>query len=125
MKAGNRKENRIIIRARKRRMMQRYRNTARFVLALFIVTTLATMTLTIRSFARDRQSEEPRFKYYTSYTVQPGESLSRIAERYITDEYSSMDKYLSEVASINHLVSASRIDDGQILILPYYSSDIR
>ena len=121
----NTRTNKIIARARLRRKKEQYKKMLRLVMSLLIVMTIATFTLSIRSFASDREAEIPSYKYYTTYTVQDGESLSAIAGRYITDEYSSMDKYIAEIVSINHLISSARIDAGQKLVLPYYSSELK
>ena len=119
------KQNKIIARARLRRRKEHYRNMFRFTFALLIAITIATFTLSIRSFAYDRNEALPSYKYYTSYTVQEGDSLSMIAGRYMTDDYASVNKYISEVTTINHIASASDIYAGQKLILPYYSTHIK
>lgn len=124
MEAADRKmRNKVIRRAELRRKREYYRKMFRSAAALLIVMSLATFTLSIRSFAKDRERMES-YKYYTSYTVQNGENLSTIAERYINDDYASLDKYMAEVVSINHLLSL-KIDAGQKLILPYYSCDMK
>ena len=125
MDTSGKKTNQIIKRARLRRRREHYRNMLRFGAAMLIVITIATFSLSISSFANDRDADKPVYKYYTSYTVQEGESLSGIADRFISDEYASMDKYLAEVVSINHLISSARIDAGQTLILPYFSSEVK
>ena len=121
--AYRKKTNKIIIRAMLRRRLELKRNIFRLAVAMLFAMILATFTLSIRSFAKDRDSGRTVQKYYTSYTVQKGENLSVIARRFITDDYSSMDKYLAEVVSINHLISPAGIDAGQELILPYYSCE--
>lgn len=118
-----RHENRILIRARLRRRNERYRSIFRFSLALIMATMISTVTLSLRAFALAEDSSAPSHKCYTSYTVQSGDTLSGIASGYITDEYASADRYIAEVVSINHLLSASQIDEGQTIILPYYTSD--
>ena len=118
-------ENFILKRARMRRRLERQRTLLRFVLAMFMVMTVATFTLSIRSFASEKDNGTPSYKYYTSYTVNEGENLSTLAKRYMTKDYRSADSYISEVVSINHLMSASDIYAGQVIILPYYSTDIK
>ncbi len=117
--------NMIIERARIRRGLKRQRTFFRFASALLIAMTIATFTLSIRSFASEKDADKPHYKYYTSYTIDQGENLNTLARRYMTKEYSSKDSYISEVVSINHLVSASDIYAGQVIILPYYSADIK
>lgn len=116
-------KNRILIRARLRRRNERYRNMLRFSFALIIAMIISTVSLSLRAFALAEDGFSPSYKCYTSYTVQSGDTLSSIASEYITDEYPSSDRYIAEVVSINHLLSASQIDEGQTIILPYYTSD--
>ncbi|MCR5774295.1 MAG: LysM peptidoglycan-binding domain-containing protein [Lachnospiraceae bacterium] len=118
-------KNKIIRRAIIRRRKERFKTILRFSTALMIVMTLATLSLSIRGFAGERNDGPEVHKYYTSHTVEEGESLSSIAEKYISDEYTSMDKYISEVVSINRLISAGEIYPGQALIFPYYSVEAR
>ena len=54
------------------------------------------------------------FKYYTSITVETGETLWSLADEYINYD---------EVQSINHLDGAGTLMAGQTLIVPYYSDE--
>ena len=119
---NHRKENKVIIRARLRRRNERYIRLFRFCVVMLTVMTVSTVMLSLRSFALAEDKKEPSYKCYTSYTVQSGDTLRKIAADHITDEYSSADRYISEVVSINHLISASEIDAGQTIILPYYTT---
>jgi nucleoid-associated protein YgaU len=66
------------------------------------------------------------YKYYTSVTVEAGETLWQIADDYIDyDYYKNKNSYLSEVCSINHLDNEGSITVGELLILPYYSSEYK
>ncbi len=123
-KRDQREKNNILKRAETRRKLARQVNILRFVSALLIVMTIATFSLSISSFASEREGGSS-YKYYTSYTVKDGDNLSRLADEYMTKEYSSAGKYISEVVSINHLLSASDIYAGQVIILPYYSMDLK
>lgn len=62
------------------------------------------------------------FKYYTSITVENGDTLWNLADQYIDyTHYKSRSSYISEVRHINHLDEKCSIEAGQLLILPYYS----
>ena len=61
------------------------------------------------------------FKYYTSVTVEAGDSLWQIAGDYIDSHYDSLESYIAEVRSIYHLADNDNIYAGQILIVPYFS----
>lgn len=64
------------------------------------------------------------FKYYTNVTVEAGESLWEIAGEYVDGvHYDSRESYIAEVCSINHLADENSITAGQMLIIPYYSSE--
>lgn len=115
----------VLERVKLRRRLQRQRAVIRFTAALVIVLSIATFSRTISSFAGEKDMEKPSYKYYTSYTVDEGDNLNMLARRYMTKEYSSASRYVAEVVSINHLFSASDIYAGQVIILPYYSTDIK
>ena len=117
--------NKVIIRAQLRRKYETQRNILRFAAALVIAVVLATFSSTIISFAGEKDMDKPVYKYYTSYTVDEGDNLNTLAKKYISKEYASQSHYIAEVVSINHLISASDIYAGQVLILPYYSTDIK
>ncbi len=68
--------------------------------------------------------DKPSYKYYTSVTVDAGDTLWTIAEEHMTEEYRSIDEYMSEVASINHL-KGDRLTRGQTLCIPYYSTEYK
>ena len=59
-------------------------------------------------------------KYYTCITVNQGDTLWDIADKYMTDEYSSRQEYIDEVVSINNLTNESSITAGTNLLIPYY-----
>ena len=75
------------------------------------------------SYQSIRTSAGNGFKYYTSVTVENGETLWDIADKFVDYcYYKNKNSYIKEVQSINHLDENCSIDAGQILILPYYSS---
>ena len=65
---------------------------------------------------------ETTYKYYTSIQVESGDTLWDIASEYISDEYSNMNEYITEVCTINH-ISKDEIRTGQCLVLPYYAAE--
>ncbi len=125
MEKTNRKRNKILERARLRRKHAHQIIMLRFISAMLIAMTVATFSLSIRSFAGERDFDKPSYKYYTSYTVSEGENLSSLAEEFMTDEYRTVDEYIAEVASINHIASVSDIYAGQKIILPYFSKEVK
>lgn len=75
------------------------------------------------SYGSISTSANDGFKYYTSVTVEAGESLWDISSTYMDEHYDSRDSYIAEVCSINHLDESGSIRAGQTLIVPYYSSE--
>lgn len=65
---------------------------------------------------------EESYKYYTSVQVQKGDTLWSIAGSYITDDYKSMDAYLNEICTLNH-IAEDTIHAGEYLTIPYYTND--
>ena len=64
--------------------------------------------------------EYAKYKYYTSYQVQPGDTLTAIAQEHIKDSNVSTSDYIDEVMKNNKL-SDDEITSGKKLIIAYYS----
>lgn len=64
--------------------------------------------------------EYAKYKYYTSYQVQPGDTLTSIAQEHIKDSNVSTSDYIDEVMKNNKL-SDDEITSGKKLIIAYYS----
>lgn len=114
------------LRAYKRRMgRQRVLKNRLFVLVMTVclIAVFAVSYHSIKSSANTGRNDL-RFKYYTSVTVEHGETLWNIADEYIDyTRYKDKSAYIAEVQSINHLDGDSEIKAGQSLIMPYYSSE--
>lgn len=63
--------------------------------------------------------EKEREKYFTSITVETGDTLYTIAEKYYTEEYKSIESYISEIKRVNGIRS-DYIQQGAFLTIPYY-----
>ena len=59
-------------------------------------------------------------KMYKSITVFSGDTLESIADEYMSNEYSSVNKYINEVLSINGMNSATKLVVGNKIVIPYY-----
>lgn len=89
------------------------------VLAVIVMVLVCTI-----SYDSIESKANTGYKYYTSVTVGAGETLWKIADNYIDyDYYKDKSSYISEVCSINHLDDEGSITAGEMLILPYYSSE--
>ncbi len=105
--------------------LRRERRRRIFTFSAAVFTAFFLLLACAASYGSIRSSASSGFKYYTSVTVEAGETLWGLADRYIDYEYySDRNSYMDEVRSINHLDGDdSALTAGQILILPYYSSD--
>lgn len=70
------------------------------------------------------ENEAFKYKYYTSVTVEAGETLWDIAGEFISDDFESVKDYIKEVKHINH-ITEDRIYAGEELIVPYYSYEYK
>lgn len=83
---------------------------------------LYLMGATILSYNALSPKASEGYKYYTSITIKPGDTLWDIANEYIDSEhYKNQKEYMDEVKSINHLEDGN-LKAGQIIVVPYYSS---
>jgi nucleoid-associated protein YgaU len=51
--------------------------------------------------------------------VQKGDTLWKIAKKYMGNEYSSVDDYIEEVCQTNHIYDG-KITEDMYLVIPYY-----
>ncbi|MBQ7765688.1 MAG: LysM peptidoglycan-binding domain-containing protein [Lachnospiraceae bacterium] len=64
-------------------------------------------------------------KYYTFYTVEPGDSLWEVADEFYELGYDNHEDYIDEIMFINHIKDANDITSGDTLVIPYYSYEIK
>lgn len=89
-----------------------------------ICATICMILICSISYRAISTSANDGFKYYTGVTVENGESLWSLAEEYMDSaHYDSLESYLAEICSINHLTDENAISAGQMLVLPYYSQE--
>lgn len=69
-------------------------------------------------------AEKPvAYKYYTEVRVDRGDTLWSIADRFMTEEYTSRRAYVREIQKINNL--GCEVQYGQRILVPYYSEDVK
>ena len=97
-----------------------------FLTSSFVILLAMAVLTTVRIVNVDAMSDgkPAQYKYYTSYEIQPGDTLSSIAESYITEEQISVSEYISEVKKINQL-SSDKITSGKHIIILYYSNEYK
>ena len=64
------------------------------------------------------------YKYFTSITVQPGDTLSAYADTYNIAGIKSNEDYIAEVCTINN-IDKDNIISGSRIIIPYYDKEFK
>ena len=103
--------------------LRRERRRKCLTLAVAVFATFCMILVCAVSYNSISSNANDGFKYYTSVIVEAGESLWDIADDYMDGHYDSRNSYIAEVCSINHLDENGTLIAGQILIVPYYSSE--
>ena len=114
------------VQKRRRRVQQLRRERLQkcMTLGLTLAAVLCMILICTISYSSIRVQANTGFKYYTSVTVESGETLWGIADRYIDyDHYEDKDTYIAEIKKINHLDTDSTLRAGQFLVVPYYSAE--
>lgn len=93
-------------------------------IVLIIIAAFSINLFIINVKASSQLKDKVSYKYYTSVTVEAGETLWDIAQVYVSDDQASVQKYIDEVKQINHLVN-DKIYAGENLIVPYYSDEYK
>lgn len=93
-------------------------------LSFMVAATLCAIMIFAASYGAIKSNANTGFKYYTKITVETGENLWDIADKYIDyNIYESKNSYIAEVKRMNHLDDSDDIMAGQTLIVPYYSTE--
>ena len=88
---------------------------------LLMVSIVIFAAFLLFSSTKAEGSSTPEYKYYKSIEVQAGDTLWSIAEKYMADDYSSVNDYIQEVKYINS-IETNQITSGKSLVIPYYST---
>lgn len=114
------------IRIYKRQLRRRILNRRRLFATLLTLCLIGILAVSFYSFKSSADSGEKKFKYYTSIEVEYGQTLWDIHQKYMdSEQYDSPDDYIAELQSINHLNKKGDIRVGQILIVPYFSTEYK
>ena len=98
--------------------------------AIFTLITLCTLMgcLHFGKLSTDAQGnleEDPvSFKYYKSIEIEDGDTLWGIAEKYMSNEYDSVQEYIAELKEINQLVTDD-IQSANYLTVVYFDSEFK
>ncbi|MCI8955780.1 MAG: LysM peptidoglycan-binding domain-containing protein [Eubacterium sp.] len=99
----------------------------RLFLSGTVIAVLIVMLFTIiglKDVNATNNSDNPMYKYYTSYEIQPGDTLTSIAQKYTVNSNVSISEYIREVKKNNNLVS-DRITSGNYIVISYYSDEYK
>ena len=92
-------------------------------MSILTICLVITFSIGINGFLSNAKNGNSQisYKYYTSITVSNEDTLWSIAEKYMDMEhYSSVNDYIQEVKTMNHLQN-DIITYGEHLIIPYYA----
>lgn len=103
---------------RRRRIAERNRRVG-----LFICLLLCSFMIILTAGQTIVTANQESYKYYTNITVNSDDTLWTIAEEYYSKEFKDMHKYIKEVCEINDI--GYDIYPGQVIIVPYYSSELK
>lgn len=105
--------------------MKRLHRRCLFIFSFILILFWAIFT-TVRLVNVDAQSNEqqPLYKYYKSYEIQPGDTLTSIAETYTANTQVSVKEYINEIRENNHLYKDTIIS-GKKIVVAYYSNEYK
>lgn len=90
-----------------------------------VIISVIICSIIFGSIRTEAAPAEPTYKYYTSVTIEAGDSLWSIAANYKTVECGDMDDYIREICKLNHIGESDAIHAGQYLTIPYYSTEYK
>ena len=68
----------------------------------------------------DAESSREVYTYYTSYEIQPGDTLWSIADQFMGPDYTNKEDFIANIKAQNHLLSDD-ITAGKYLVIKYSS----
>lgn len=93
----------------------------RFVSALVLVIAI-TVGCKFASSKAAANNEINECKFYKTVNLSYDQTLLDVAtENFDNEHYSSVDSYLNEIKSINHITDDTAIMGGKLLYIPYYA----
>jgi LysM repeat protein len=97
----------------------------KYVIVLIAVIALACFSGSILTYAKEKETPaDTYYKYYTSISVEAGDSLWEIASRYAVPEIVTVSDYIKEIKKINGL-EGDTIRAGEHLTIVYYSQEYK
>ena len=98
----------------------------RLLISGLIITVMLFAILTLDNFVNvsATNDKENLYKYYTSYEIQPGDTLTSIAQKYTVNSDVSVSEYIDELKKDNRLAT-DKSTSGKYLVVSYYSNEYK
>lgn len=107
------------------RQMRRRKALKRRICRIALVLAAAFLLwIALTGFSGMTVTKAPVYKYYTAVTVRCNDTLWDIAQKHITEEYSTVKAYMKDIMKVNDM-KTDAVYYGQKLILPYYSTEVK
>ena len=90
---------------------------------LFVVLSVVfCLVLSFIIFSNKAAAEDSReiYTYYTSYEIQPGDTLWTIADQYMGPDFTDKATFINNIKKLNHMTTDS-ITAGNHLVIEYSS----
>lgn len=107
----------------KRERTVRLQKRVIFITLVTIVSLIILLGSSIHALASSNDNR-PVNKYYTSITVEDGDTLWDIADEYISGYNVDKTDYIDEISELNNL-SDGNIHAGQSIVVAYYTRDVK
>ena len=86
-------------------------------MVLLVSVIMAFVLFTTRA---DAENSREVYTYYTSYEIQPGDTLWTIADQFMGPDFTDKDDFINNIKKINH-ISGDAITSGKYLVIQYSS----
>ena len=117
LKRKNIREKRIKTVARKKKIIL----SCTVISLLFIAVYSSVRFVNVNA---NNTEKNPIYKYYTSYEIRPGDTLTSIAQEHTVNSNVSVNEYIAEVKKNNNLTT-DKITSGNYLVISYYSNEYK
>ena len=92
----------------------------RKIMLIIIIAFTVFMSVSLFSNKADAETNREVYTYYTSYEIQPGDTLWTIADQFMGPDFTDKEDFIDNIKSINHL-GTDDITAGKHLVIEYTS----